>query len=80
VEITIGVKHVSRELSLEFDGESEAVHKAVTEALEEQAKGNSSAVLTLTDEKGRQVVVPAGALAYVEIGAQLPRPVGFGTI
>jgi len=80
VEITIGVKHVSRELSLEFDGEPEAVRTAVTEALEEQAKGNGAAVLTLTDEKGRQVVVPVAALAYVEIGAQTPRPVGFGTI
>ena len=80
MEITIGLKHVSRELSLEFDGEPEAVRTAVTEALEEQAKGNGAAVLTLTDEKGRQVVVPVAALAYVEIGAQTPRPVGFGTI
>ncbi len=80
MEITIGVKHVSRELNLEFDGESEAVHTAVTTALEEQAKGNGAAVLSLTDEKGRQVVVPVSSLAYVEIGAQTPRPVGFGTI
>lgn len=79
MEITIGVKHVSRELNVEVDGAAEDVLKAVTEALEEQAKGNSAAVLSLTDEKGRQVVVPAASLGYVEIGAQTPRPVGFGT-
>lgn len=80
MEITIGVKHVSRELSLEFDGDAETVQTAVAEALQEQAKGNGAAVLSLTDEKGRQVVVPVASLAYVEIGAQTPRPVGFGTI
>ncbi|HIZ35122.1 MAG TPA: DUF3107 domain-containing protein [Candidatus Ruania gallistercoris] len=79
MEITIGVKHVSRELNLEVEGEAKDVFDAVNEALAEQAKGNSAAVLSLTDEKGRQVVVPAASLGYVEIGAQTPRPVGFGT-
>lgn len=79
MDITIGVKHITRELTLEVDGESKAVVKAVTQALEEQAKGNSAAMLDLTDEKGRQVLVPVASLAYVEIGAQTSRPVGFGT-
>lgn len=79
MDITIGVKDVSRELTLEVDGEAKDVQKAVTDALAEQAKGNTAAVLTLTDEKGRQVMVPAASLGYVEIGAQAPRPVGFGT-
>ena len=63
MEITIGVKDVNRQLTLEVDGEAKDVLKAVTEALEEQAKGNSA----------------AASLGYVEIGAQTPRPVGFGT-
>lgn len=79
MEITIGVQHVGRELSLEVDGDPKDVLKAVNDALAEQAKGNSAAVLNLTDEKGRQVVVPAASLGYVEIGAQASRPVGFGT-
>ena len=35
-------------------------------------------VLALTDERGRQVVVPSNKLAYVEIGEPESRRVGFG--
>ena len=34
--------------------------------------------LSLSDEKGRRVVVPVSALAYVEIGEPTVRKVGFG--
>jgi hypothetical protein len=37
-------------------------------------------VFTLTDERGRRVLVPADRLAYVEIGEQVERRVGFGTM
>jgi hypothetical protein len=36
--------------------------------------------LRLTDDKGRQVIVPGGALGYVEIGAEEVRRVGFGAL
>ena len=39
-----------------------------------------AAVLTLTDERGRQVVVPSDKLAYVEIGEPESRRVGFGSL
>ena len=42
--------------------QSETIEKLVTEAV------SSEGVLTLTDTKGRKVVVPASKLAYVEIG------------
>ncbi|MGH3470136.1 MAG: DUF3107 domain-containing protein [Thermocrispum sp.] len=35
-------------------------------------------LLVLADEKGRRVVVPADKLAYVEIGEESSRKVGFG--
>lgn len=79
MEITIGIQHVARELTLEVDQTPEDVAKAVNEALAKHAKGDSAAALSLTDTKGRQVLVPAGSLGYIEIGAQTPRPVGFGT-
>ena len=46
--------------------------KAVSAAIE---KGTA---LTLTGEKGRQLLVPAGVLGYVQIGETEKRGVGFG--
>ena len=34
--------------------------------------------VTLSDDKGRKVFVPAGSLAYIELGEAEPRRVGFG--
>jgi len=45
-----------------------------------KALGEPDGVLTLMDEKGRQVIVPVDKLAYVEIGEQSERRVGFGAI
>ena len=50
------------------------MQKAVTEAL-----SSDSGLVTLTDDKGRTVVVPAEKLAYVEISGDSGRRVGFGT-
>ncbi|UFU04588.1 DUF3107 domain-containing protein [Ruania suaedae] len=80
MDITIGVKHINREVRLEVSDDAEAIVAAVNEALAKSADGDSTAVLDLTDEKGRRVVVPVGSLGYVEIGAPAPRPVGFGAI
>ncbi|CAO5182364.1 DUF3107 domain-containing protein [Frankia sp. AiPs1] len=73
MEVKIGIRQVSRELVLESDQTAEAVAALVAEAVKA-----GDGVLTLSDEKGRQVVVPVAALAYVEIAAASPRRVGFG--
>ncbi|QOR71775.1 DUF3107 domain-containing protein [Ruania alkalisoli] len=80
MDITIGVKHINRELALEVSDDADAIVAAVNEALDKAADGDSSAVLDLTDAKGRRVVVPVTSLGFVEIGAPTPRPVGFGAI
>jgi hypothetical protein len=74
VEIKIGIQNIGREIALESEQDAEAVAKLVADAL---AKGTE---LRLTDEKGRQVIVPAGVLGYVEIGAEEVRRVGFGAL
>jgi hypothetical protein len=74
VEVKVGVKGAARELSLESAQTPEEVTEAVKAAL---ADGG---ILVLTDEKGRQVIVPVDKLAYVEIGEQVERRVGFGAI
>jgi 3-hydroxyacyl-CoA dehydrogenase len=72
VEVKIGVQFAPRELVLESGLSPAEVEQSVTEAL-----ASDMGVLSLTDEKGRRVIVPVAKLAYVEIAESLPRPVGF---
>jgi hypothetical protein len=75
VEIKIGVQHASRELSVESSLTPDEVAAAVSDAV-----SGTTGVLVLEDEKGRRVIVPADRLAYVEIGEQTTRRVGFGAL
>jgi len=78
VEIRIGIKHISRELTVDVADEADAVTKTVTEAL---AQGDTpGATLNLTSSKGKHVIVPVSALAFVEFGGDDTRRVGFGTL
>jgi hypothetical protein len=71
VEVKIGIQHSPRELVVDTDQQAEAIEKLVSEAV------SAEGVLTLTDTKGRKVVVPAAKLAYVEIGGGVVGTVGF---
>ncbi|WP_062069737.1 DUF3107 domain-containing protein [Demequina sediminicola] len=71
MEIRIGVQNVAREIVIETDMSSDDVAAAVADAV-------GGATLDLSDSKGRRLVVPAGALGYVEIGEEEKRRVGFG--
>lgn len=74
MEVKIGIQNVGREIVLESAQDADAVAKVVGEAI---SKGTE---LRLTDEKGRQIIVPATVLGYVEIGAEEVRRVGFGAL
>jgi hypothetical protein len=74
VEVKIGIQNVGREITLESAQDADAVAKVVGEAI---SKGTE---LRLTDEKGRQIIVPSTVLGYVEIGAEEVRRVGFGAL
>ena len=75
MEVKIGVQFAPRELVLESGQTAEEVEKAVADSLKADL-----GVLTLVDEKGRRVLVPADKLAYVEIAENETRRVGFGTL
>ncbi|MEU1089415.1 DUF3107 domain-containing protein [Streptomyces sp. NPDC005576] len=75
MEVKIGVQHTPREIVLESGLSAEDVESAVAEALTGKAR-----LLSLTDEKGRKVLVPADRIAYVEIGEPTARRVGFGAL
>ncbi|GAB3649091.1 DUF3107 domain-containing protein [Glycomyces tarimensis] len=71
MEVKIGIQYAPRELVLE----SKLSSKDLSETIEEAVSGGG--LLRLEDVKGRQVLVPVEKIAYVEVAAQSPRPVGF---
>jgi hypothetical protein len=73
VEVKIGVLHAPREINIESAQSADEVEKAVADALSGDSK-----LLSLVDEHGRKVLIPAERLAYVEIGEPATRRVGFG--
>jgi hypothetical protein len=72
VDVRIGIQNSPRELAFETSQSAAEVEQAVASALAGQ-----SPVLKLSDDKGAVYVVPASALAYVEIGSEESRRVGF---
>lgn len=75
MEVKIGVQYAARELVLESAQSPDEVAKAVADALKADL-----GVLSLVDDKGRRVLVPADKLAYVEIAESESRRVGFGAV
>lgn len=75
MEVRIGVQHAARELVIESAQDTETITVTVSAALTGESK-----ILSLDDEKGRRIVVPADKLAYVEIGEPSGRHVGFGAL
>ena len=71
MEVTIGVQNVARELTIETDSPTSEVSASVEAAL---ADGG---VLRLTDNRGRQVFVPAAVIGWVQVGDSDKGRVGF---
>lgn len=72
MDIRIGIRESSRELSFESAQSASEVEAQVSAALEASVK-----VLKLTDSKGKLYLVPTASIAYVEIGVEESRRVGF---
>ncbi|ASW53494.1 DUF3107 domain-containing protein [Plantactinospora sp. KBS50] len=71
MEVKIGVQYAPRELVMESAQSPAEIERIVTEAIA------SDGTLSLTDEKGRRLIVPVSKVAYVEIAEASPRAVGF---
>ncbi len=74
MEIKVGIQHVAREITVETDESAADVEKNLLKALADDT------LLTLTDAKGRKVLIPVDKIAYVDLGQENVRPVGFGTL
>lgn len=74
MEIKIGIQDVARELTVETDTTAAEVEKDLRQAL------TDGGLLSLVDEKGRKVLIPVSKIAYVDLGKEKARPVGFGSL
>lgn len=72
MEVKIGVADSARELVVSSSESPDQVQTQVTEAL-----NNATGLLSMVDDKGRRFVIPAAKVAYVEIGPEDSRRVGF---
>jgi Protein of unknown function (DUF3107) len=74
MELRIGVVHSPKELNLELEGTADEIVATV-----DQAVADGTAIVWLTDVKGRRLGIPAGKIAYVEIDEDgASKRVGFG--
>ncbi|MGA8246096.1 MAG: DUF3107 domain-containing protein [Nocardioides sp.] len=71
MEVKIGVRHASRELVIDTPDTAEEIEARLVEAV------SSEGLLTLTDSRGRRVLVPSAGIAYLEIGTSVTGQVGF---
>jgi hypothetical protein len=74
LDIRIGIADHPRELTIEL---SEDTDRDNIKASVDAALSGEAPTLWLTDIKGRDVGVPSGRLAWVEIGPSSSYPIGF---
>lgn len=72
--VRIAIADISSELAFECELSPTEIKSAVAKAL---ADGS---LLTLTDIRGHEILVPAARIGYVEIGQPAERRVGFGAL
>jgi hypothetical protein len=70
VDIRIGIANTPREISFESAQTPEEIEKIVAASFE-------STFLKLADNKGKTYLVPTPSVAYVEIGSDQSRRIGF---
>ena len=72
MEIRIGIVNTGRELNFETSASADDVRAQVAAALEQ-----NTAHLSFADVKGNAYLVPTANLAYIELGTEESRRVGF---
>lgn len=74
MEVKVGIQNVAREIVVETSTSASELQQAFATALAD------AGVLTLADGKGRKVLIPAVTVAYIDLGTENARPVGFGAL
>jgi hypothetical protein len=73
-DLRIGIADTGVDLVYEIEGSVEDVVAKIEAAI------NDAKTLSLTDTKGRQILVPASKIAFTEVGNASDRKVGFTTL
>lgn len=72
MEIRIGITQSGRELNFEVNDSANKVRKTIDDAL-----ASDNGIVSFTDVRGATYLVNAEQIAYIEIGAESSRKVGF---
>lgn len=72
MDIRIGILNAPRELSFESTHTADEIAEQVSAALT-----SGTGFLRLTDDKGKVYLIPTTGIAYVEIGTEESRRIGF---
>lgn len=71
MEVKIGVTNTARELTIDSNLDADGIEEVVAKAL------TDGGLLSLTDHRGRRVMVPVEKLGYIEIATATVGQVGF---
>lgn len=74
MEVKVGIQHINREITVETDAAASKVIEAFEKAISDDG------LLTLTDTKGGSTLIRATTIAYLDLGKEQTRRVGFGDI
>jgi Protein of unknown function (DUF3107). len=72
MEVRIGIRENGRDLGFESVLSSKELIDQISTAI-----SSGAALVELADDKGKTILVPTSAIAYVEIGVDQNRRVGF---
>lgn len=72
MDIRIGIANTGRELTFETNDSAAEVKKSVSDAL-----STGATHIEFTDARGSSYLVPTAGLAYIELGSDQSRRVGF---
>lgn len=72
MEVRIGIRENGRDLSFDSALSAKELTDTISDAI---AKG--APLVELTDDKGKTMLITTASIAYVEIGADASRRVGF---
>lgn len=74
MEIKVGIVNVNREVIIESTATAAEVEKDFAKAVKD------GGVFSISDERGRKVLIPAEQIGYLDLGQENVRHVGFGSL
>ncbi len=73
MDIRIGIQNSPREINFETNQPAAEIEQAVAAMI-----AGDTTYLQLADDKGSVYIVPAATFAYIEVGTEESRRIGFG--